>query len=167
MFIYLAVPGLTCSRGIFSCSLWDLVLWPGIKLGPYQGDPCISYVSNIIVHAQHYPVAPRSSFEGAWNCLGQSDFFWASLLLWAIACCIIQGFCVGLFKAFLEMHAVGSSVVKRRLNAGLWMLGSPDMKPLSNFPLSTRWQEGNHHNRVKARDGGLPALPCSTVSICL
>ena len=41
MFVYLAVPGLTCGTWssifaaacrIFSCGMWDLVLWPGIKV---------------------------------------------------------------------------------------------------------------------------------------
>ena len=35
MFAYLAAPGLSCSmQHLPSCSMWDLVLWPGIKPGP-------------------------------------------------------------------------------------------------------------------------------------
>ena len=30
-FIYLAMPGLSCSMQILSCRIWDLVAWPGIK----------------------------------------------------------------------------------------------------------------------------------------
>ena len=35
IFIYLAAPGFNCSmQGPFSCSIWDLVLWPGIEPQP-------------------------------------------------------------------------------------------------------------------------------------
>lgn len=37
LFIYLAGQGLSCRMWALSCSMWDLVLWPGIKLQP----PCI------------------------------------------------------------------------------------------------------------------------------
>ena len=41
IFIYLAVPGLVEACGIFSCSMWNLIPWPGIK--------------------------PRTTALGAWN----------------------------------------------------------------------------------------------------
>ena len=34
LFIYLASPGFSCSMWEFSCGVWDLVLWPGIKPVP-------------------------------------------------------------------------------------------------------------------------------------
>ena len=34
LFIYLAAPGLSCSMQTLSCSIWDLVPWPGIEPGP-------------------------------------------------------------------------------------------------------------------------------------
>ena len=37
IFIYLVAPGLSCVMQVFSCSMWDLVPWPGIELW----SPCI------------------------------------------------------------------------------------------------------------------------------
>ena len=42
--IYLAAPGLTWASETFSCSTWDLVPWPGIKLGsPALGTQSLSH----------------------------------------------------------------------------------------------------------------------------
>ena len=59
--IYLFAPGLSCRRGIFSCSTWDLVLQPGIEPGPPalgaesqtldpQGSPYTAFLeSNLVI----------------------------------------------------------------------------------------------------------------------
>ena len=93
IFTYLASPGLSCGThklcgflvacGIFSCSMWDLVPWPGIKPGPSvlgawspshwttEGSPSAEDFGR-----QSGTVVTRQL--GFWPCLHQSS--WASHL---------------------------------------------------------------------------------------
>ena len=57
LFIYLTAPALSCSSRIFSCNMWDLVPWPGIKLCPLHWElrvlatgPPGKSLSNLLPH---------------------------------------------------------------------------------------------------------------------